>query len=199
MLCFKSWKCKECSKGFLYDNKCIDSCPDGYYPDNENNVCVPCQGGCEKCRDSKICYECKPGLYLDEFDFTCKDKCPIGQVGITGKCKNCDDYNNCIQCSSDNIKNCLTCNPAFYNYNGKCVDECPSGTFAKGMICESCEANCKKCLDETICIDCNNDKVEFNNDCLDNCYTNFVNEMDIVHNVLKVNVMNVVQKIWIFV
>ena len=170
-----SEKCKECSKGFLYEYKCVEECPDGYYPDNENKVCVKCQGGCAKCKDSKVCYDCESGLYLDEFDHTCKDKCPSGQVGVTGKCRNCDDYKNCVQCSNDNLKNCVQCNPAFYNYNGKCVNECPSGTFAKGMVCEDCESNCKKCLDETTCIDCNSDKVEFNNDCLDNCYNNYVN------------------------
>ena len=35
-----SEKCKECSKGFLFDYKCVETCPDGYYPDNENKECV---------------------------------------------------------------------------------------------------------------------------------------------------------------
>ena len=49
--------CIECQNGFqLYEGKCDQGCPDGFYPASGN--CMPCLPGCLTCDDGTTCTEC---------------------------------------------------------------------------------------------------------------------------------------------
>ena len=167
-------KCQECSNGFLFEDKCIEMCPEGYYPD-ESRKCIQCPGGCSSCKDGKYCYTCESGLFLDENDHTCKDNCPSGQVAENGKCINCEDK-NCMECSSYDIAWCYNCYPPFYNYDRKCVSECPDGTYASsGYNCYDCSSRCTKCKGFSNCQECRDGYVKQGDNCLDECYKGYVN------------------------
>lgn len=157
-------KCQECSNGFLFEDKCIEMCPEGYYPD-ESRKCIQCPGGCSSCKDGKYCYTCESGLFLDENDHTCKDNCPSGQVAENGKCINCEDK-NCMECSSYDIAWCYNCYPPFYNYDRKCVSECPDGTYASsGYNCYDCSSRCTKCKGFSNCQECRDGYVKQGDNC----------------------------------
>ena len=166
-------KCQECSNGFLFEDKCIEMCPEGYYPD-ESRKCIQCPGGCSSCKNSKYCYTCESGLFLDENDHTCKDNCQSGQVAKDGKCDNCEDK-NCIECSVYELSWCYKCYPPFYNYNRKCVSECPDGTYASSPYCFDCSYTCTKCTSYSICQECRDGYVKQDDYCIDECYKGYVN------------------------
>ena len=51
-----------------------------------------------------------------------------------------------MECSSYDIAWCYNCYPPFYNYDRKCVSECPDGTYASsGYNCYDCSSRCTKC------------------------------------------------------
>ena len=66
-------------------------------------------------------------------------------------------HSSCKTCSGPLESNCLSCDIAveanpFYLYNGKCISQCPEGTFIstdenENKICKKCYKNCKTCED----------------------------------------------------
>ena len=67
----------------LYQNTCLDICPDGTYSDVQNNlrVCLPCDSRCQKCdgpTSTTNCLSCSPTriplTYLD--GKSCLEQCP---------------------------------------------------------------------------------------------------------------------------
>ncbi|EGR30848.1 hypothetical protein IMG5_122490 [Ichthyophthirius multifiliis] len=62
------YQCIQCIHQYLlYKNRCVQSCPDTYYPDYNKQKCMECQKGCLRC-SSQECYECdnKNYYYLNE-------------------------------------------------------------------------------------------------------------------------------------
>ena len=176
--------CKKCIEGYEVNNeKCelicsIDNCLEcslneteltcskcakGYYL--ENNICkIKCKDdNCNIClKESSICSECKDGFYLD--DNICKMKCEdincliCSEFGLyCTECINgyyleenickikCQD-NNCNSCSKDGSM-CTECKSDTKLYNGKCA-------LSKGD-CHNQFKNCKYCLINDGCIECN--------------------------------------------
>ena len=153
--CYKT--CHSCSiKGDLSDkdnHNCIQ-CKEGYYPFSENG---------------KNCYTLEEGnnhtnWYFDE------------SSQYFGLC-----HSSCKSCSGPLEQNCLTCddsdseNPK-YLYNGKCIAQCPEGTFIstdsnENKICKNCYKNCKTCDDsgnagDMKCTSCPDNNIKY----LHNCY-----------------------------
>ena len=166
--------CKECQIGYLSEGQCLDSCPEGTYPDDLTKTCKKCSTGCKICKDDNTCYDCYEGLFLDTVDKTCNDKCKSYQVAVNGVCKDCTQR-YCITCQPDDLSKCTQCNPEMFIYNGLCVTKCPDGTYERGNYCYDCEANCTHCTDEATCTECIDGKVEYNYDCYDQCSQNYVN------------------------
>lgn len=52
--------CTYCNEGFyLLTNTCLASCPDNYYSDPKQRLCVPCESPCETCSTSPTtCSSC---------------------------------------------------------------------------------------------------------------------------------------------
>ena len=167
-------KCKRCYPEFpLYQYICQSSgvCPDGWFI-NSNNECQQCSPYCAYCNDIKKCIRCKPPYALDALGncVTCKSS---GQVQVDGECKNCTDP-SCVICRANDLGYCEQCDTLKVNYQGKCFDECPVGTFIKGRTCVECEANCDKCFDAQTCLECSEGFVEYKYDCIKECPAGYV-------------------------
>lgn len=69
--------CTSCSIGaFLHGAECLESCPEGYYEDDINSVCVQCSTNCEVC-NAFGCQMCASGFFLD-LTLICVTNCPVG-------------------------------------------------------------------------------------------------------------------------
>ena len=77
------------------------------------------------------------------------------------------------------VENCIQTNNNKYNYNSKCYDICPNGTYNNSFICENCHSDCKTCeksseIDSTNCKSCSsNDKFLYFGNCVTNCSNGF--------------------------
>jgi hypothetical protein len=65
---------------------CYADCPATYANDFENNKCVGCLSGCDKCNitNQAQCLKCGENLYL--LNDTCRGSCPDGYKGVNGVC-----------------------------------------------------------------------------------------------------------------
>ena len=148
--CYSS--CKRCSESIynsnLDEHNCID-CKENYYPfENKKSNCY----SKEEFANMHLYW------YFDENENT---------LGIChSSCKQCyGPYeNNCLSCFSNNTN-------IKYLYKGKCLDQCPIGTFKfeiiEGkLICEDCYKNCKTCSERGNITQMNCDS------CLDNTIIN---------------------------
>ncbi|CAF4423272.1 unnamed protein product, partial [Adineta steineri] len=74
--------CSECRhyKQPLADGKfrCVGICPEGTYPTEVDNLCLPCHSQCGSCRNASenSCIGCKPRFYLRSDTMTCIEFCP---------------------------------------------------------------------------------------------------------------------------
>ena len=48
---------------YLLNTTCLDSCPDGYYPEELTRTCETCRPECLTCTSYDYCTECIPGPY----------------------------------------------------------------------------------------------------------------------------------------
>ncbi|XP_052787490.1 multiple epidermal growth factor-like domains protein 6 isoform X1 [Mya arenaria] len=128
---------------------CQNGCIDGYYGENCINKCItPNCKSCYQSIGSYSCSECKSGYYLkNNICYNCGSQC---KSCATYSCLSCNDgywgdtcENNCNEsCASCQKLNgfCLTCDPGYYVYNGKC-NTC-------GTHCAVCGATrCSSCYD----------------------------------------------------
>jgi len=138
-LFFISKKCE--GNLYLEDDKCVAQCKFGYFPNEVDKTCDKCTLFIKKfvtpnicIKDCgfnfkndlengfKICRQCSDELYY--FNNNCVKKCDPGYIF--------DDKKNCVACPSVNN----------FNYENKCVEECPEYT-AKDIIGKTC-TNCNK-------------------------------------------------------
>ena len=158
---------------------------------------LPCYESCSQCSKPKSessnenhnCLEnkCKKGYYSSPLTITnCfseKEKQINWYLNTTTKRFSLCD-NNCLSCYGPNSDNCLTCfttNLAYF-FNGKCLNECPEGTYpvlqtSNYYKCEDCYLNCKTCSekgndDDMKCDSCNDNDIIYNN----NCYKEYNSE-----------------------
>ena len=96
---------------------------------------------------------------------------------------NLEDY----QC----IKNCSLTNNK-YDYNSKCYQICPKGTFNNNYICEDCRLDCKECekssdIESTNCKSCSSPEkyLQYGN-CVSQCKNGYyIDENDISMKICK--------------
>ena len=156
-------KCIECNSNYiLSENKCNLMCSD--------KNCLSCE-----LKDNKqICNECISGYEIvsGKCELICSiDHCTdcslIGSLLICTRCENgyvydgeickirCKD-NNCKTCPDDGTK-CTECNSGRKLYNGKCsIDH---------NNCISTYPNCKYCINDEGCIECEEGYELNNNSC----------------------------------
>ena len=154
-------------------NICLDTKPDNYYKDNNDNIYKECYERCKKCSkfgdaDDNNCDECKNDFTFVEDtslkENNCYEKCENYYYINENKKYNCvnscpDNYNKLIEPKKKCIDNCQKDNKYIYEYNNKCLEECPSDTKT--------DVEEKKCY-----ISCHEYKFEYNNTCLSDCPNN---------------------------
>lgn len=87
---------------YLYDNQCLNNCPDSTYGATtaSGNMCLPCSNGCLTCTSSTYCLSCNSTTYFNATDHACMQYCPIGHyIQTDGSCAQCPA--NCLMCLLD--------------------------------------------------------------------------------------------------
>ena len=109
----------------------------GYYGNNNNNQCDPCQGGCVRCAiQANNCTSCTPYNGNDYFKSlganTCVTICGDGTYGDPST------Y-SCIECP-------------YFSYLGKCLLTCPNETnvdlTTNRTVCQNCTAQDNSCVQQ---------------------------------------------------
>ncbi|EWS75692.1 zinc finger lsd1 subclass family protein (macronuclear) [Tetrahymena thermophila SB210] len=150
--------CNKCQNGYFFlNNQCIPQCPDSYYGDIQNAVCVPCtQSYCKICNNSKnLCTQCKDNYFFDQNTQQCVNKCLNTQYAIQGFCKDCSSL--FYQCDSCDQNQCNQCSGNFVLSvdQKQCLLNCPIGTVQIDQQCKKCYDNCASCDQKFICLKCN--------------------------------------------
>ncbi len=166
LTCESSEVCLKCSEdSYLFQNKCLKSCPKDHHEIKEERRCSRCKAGqfefnlnettpvvCKKCNDicltcslrEDYCTSCKKKLYANLGK--CEKRCPEAFFSHNdiSECEPC--VSKCLECKSK--KKCLLCRDGFFLYREQCLDECPEGTFQVWMEkrCEDCHLSCRNCL-----------------------------------------------------
>ena len=146
--------CTSCISGmFLHNKICVDFCPKGFYPGQEEKtnlaVCLPCVYPCLICLNIDRCSECQSPFnafnnscvingdilrscqkYEFNISVLCLGNCPeptypIGEI--------CYCHYSCIDCAFSISKKSVECricrNSSEYSYNGRCVSQCTENTW----------------------------------------------------------------------
>ncbi|CAJ0956819.1 unnamed protein product [Ranitomeya imitator] len=166
---------------FLHEDKCLSSCPDGYY--EEDDSCVTCHSMCAKCSgperdDCEKCASPKFFLYKGE----CLGRCPQGTFSATGEvhCQDCDNY--CKTCHTSDI--CDECKEGFSkNRQGNCVPYmvCTLQEYPDDYgDCVPCHKKCSGCTGATEqhCLSCKETSFLLNSTCVKTCPDGYYAEKD---------------------
>lgn len=166
--CSKTAKsCDSCNNGtFLLKtvNSCLNSCPNKFFEDADNNICRDCNDSCELCTSSG-CTKCVEYYYLLEppGPTICSTDCLAGTYknDEIRECSDCDA--SCKTCYKEKT-NCQTCYNGTYlqsNSNkttNSCLNSCPTHTFKDitNNVCQNCDAFCEECENQERngCIKC---------------------------------------------
>ena len=168
--------------------------PEGYFKDND--IYKPCYSSCKFCTEygsesENKCTECKEGYETKndfENDNNCYKICEFNYYYYDSDNKyKCTDNEMCPDTLSKLIidkKRCVgNCNDYnLYEYNNKCLNECPNGTHLRDNKCLddlNCETQNKYYnYEQTECIDtitpgfyCNNSILKTIDKCHDYCKT----------------------------
>ncbi|KAM9742841.1 proprotein convertase subtilisin/kexin type 5b isoform 1-T1 [Menidia menidia] len=153
IICAAANHCLRCSPGHkLKDAHCVPlECDKDEVSDAENEGCLHCDEGCEKCKrkDSQdqeqktVCLKCEDGYY--QLDTDCHKSCPDRTYSVTSTmlCAPCEDK-NCAICDQSQ---CHWCIEGFSVFEGECVDHCEEGFFMDedSGECEPCHRSCRSC------------------------------------------------------
>ena len=165
--CFKK------SKKLIYKtNECVDDCFNNLY--EYNNICY------DTCPNGTINSSDYPYKCVDENHMICDNYYNYEQTGCisaipTGffvndtalktidKCH--EDCETCVQKSTVNNTNCLSCPNSKFLEFGNCVSNCTNGNVENTRICKCPNDKCQNCslesLSYNLCISCNTEKEYF--------------------------------------
>ncbi|XP_060924003.1 proprotein convertase subtilisin/kexin type 6-like isoform X3 [Limanda limanda] len=145
--------CLSCQRG-LYLNplnsSCIDSCPTGYFADENQRHCLKCNITCMKCLSyADRCSACSEGYSLA--GMICIPECTNGTFFYLEEmtCSPC--HSSCQTCTGRGKKECIQCTNGYLQQEWRCVETCSPGYYsaeAAGVphkICQRCEENCLSC------------------------------------------------------
>ena len=118
-------KCEKCKgKMFIFNDLCVEKCPEKYTYDPVSLRCKPCPKLCDICNTKGECIKCSNGFYKSPADSTqcvpCDNK---RQVVVGDTCKICK-VDNCLKCECDTQDKCEICevNKIKNEVTGRCDD-----------------------------------------------------------------------------
>jgi len=141
----KMKKCLRCDQNkFMFNNICIDDCPQGQFGNTEKGLCEYCSSECKECFGKTFheCYSCNTiGGYMMVSENTCMfPTCTSGSYynATARECQNCPK--ECSECES--YTNCTNCQKGYiFDYSHtKCFDPCSKIGFThkEGQCTEIC-------------------------------------------------------------
>uniref|UniRef100_A0AAQ4NQ12 Proprotein convertase subtilisin/kexin type 5b n=1 Tax=Gasterosteus aculeatus aculeatus TaxID=481459 RepID=A0AAQ4NQ12_GASAC len=151
----RSDQCTTCRTGFHLNegaNTCGANCGDGFYLDNDSNICRRCPENCKKCTTSNICTECKPGMSLQ--GNKCQMTCDPGTY-YNGHRRNCEPcHRACATCAGIGIEACTKCADGYLLEDWRCVLTCSTGYYLSEQTSDNgqVQRSCKKC--DHSCYEC---------------------------------------------
>lgn len=94
--------------------------------------------------------------------FTCVPSCDESYYALNRICYSIclwdivDCHISCKNCVIDGIRGCTECFEGTYLWEGQCVSDCPTGTYADSLAgkCNECPLICTACLSATRCTSC---------------------------------------------
>nr|CAD7264540.1 unnamed protein product [Timema shepardi] len=132
---------------------CLQQCPEGYYEDSEENLCVPCEPNCASCHDQPdYCSSCEHHLVL--YENRCYATCPVYTYETEDyRCSPC--HTTCATCNGSSETQCISCRTEHMSLDGACLESCPSGYYAhrRRRECIRCPQRCATC-GEGGCLTC---------------------------------------------
>ena len=154
-------------------NTCnCNSCQNGFYLDNDSNICNKCDNNCKTCeKKANLCTNCSDNYFLDNNHCYKCTECKEKQDNSC-KCISCKDgtyLNKQHQCA-----NCTNTCKKCEEFQSKCTD-CYEGYFLKDNQCVPCFNRCKKCdshsenMYNQHCISCLDNYVYLDGNCLEEC------------------------------
>ena len=170
-------QCTACTSGFfLSQYSCIPAsfCPNGSFPDNINNLCAGCNGGCSSCASQNICSSCDLNNFF--FQNNCVTACPDGYYpdSTTMQCLICDP--SCNTCQGATSNDCLSCDVGQYLNGYTCVYVCPAKKYPDSVTngCHICNPLCHNCTGPSSleCLTCSYPRFFTQNICALTCPKN---------------------------
>lgn len=133
---------------------CVASCPNGTYPD-ASRICRSCSADCSECTGPGVsanCVRCSAARRGDACVSSCDEKeffLPPSAINTTNVtvplpfaqsiCFACSE--KCAGgCAGPSPTECFEC--ADVEYDGECVDACPTGHVAIAGVCRACHPEC---------------------------------------------------------
>ena len=192
-----STNCLTCDKTstnkYLYTDpatttkSCLSGCPSGYYPDNTQFLCKPCETPCATCTSPTLCLSCIPGpgsgYRFWAKDFSCLFTCPA-DISIDNGVV-CQPCNSVCKTCRDEVTKCIECADDAAFYQNTCLAVCPDNMVISSKTCGACSLVCKTCsIRATNCTSCdptstipllqkNPDNTE--SSCVSNCLPKYYN------------------------
>uniref|UniRef100_A0A8B9LCK8 Proprotein convertase subtilisin/kexin type 5 n=1 Tax=Astyanax mexicanus TaxID=7994 RepID=A0A8B9LCK8_ASTMX len=154
LVCSSGSRCLHCAASHYHkDGTCIKlEC--GVEEDDDDDECVPCEEGCQKCLSGGLGIRCHR---------ICPEKTFADNSLMT--CMQCDDH--CINC--DELQ-CYFCENGYFLSDGLCVKECKGGFYGDlKKECEPCHPDCRTCGGPlyTDCDSCENGMRLVDGKCID--------------------------------
>ncbi|XP_045878824.1 proprotein convertase subtilisin/kexin type 5 isoform X2 [Meles meles] len=144
--------CHSCQGSLtLHQGACREACPERHVA--VEGVCKACPEMCQDCIHEKTCKECVPASFL--YQGMCHQSCPRGFYEDTRECIPC--HEDCLECSGPSAEDCDLCaEPSLVLYDGRCLDECPVGTYYEKETkdCRDCHKSCQTCSSPGTCVTC---------------------------------------------
>ena len=150
---------------YFLSNRCLTSCPNGYYQDDSLLLCLPCTQPCEYCSSSSVsgCLTCISGYTLH--GSTCQSSCPETYFQNGTTCSQC--ALPCLTCSSESV--CLSCSTGYSLYAGSCLASCLETYVSINQVCLECSSNCKTCSLVNFCTSCFTNTYLHSGQCVSPC------------------------------
>ena len=175
--------CKACRSDYYMTqdtHSCYKGDIDNYYLANTSpKTYQKCHSNCLRCTSGSNynCIKCQPGYFMKSTDNSCHDNIITGHYynKSSKKLERCNG--NCLECTSSENKNCITCASSLYltEDNHSCVDRYTNGYYldTSNNILRKCHPLCKRCSNPPTGTSMNCDECQTNyymNDDTKSCY-----------------------------